>query len=258
VIIKTHAVLLRTFPYSETSTVAVWLTEDAGKVTTLIKGAQRAKSPFIGHLDLYYTCEILFYERSTRSMHILKECAPLLFRHRLRHDWRACAAASYFAYLLYRVTPDRAHQTGLYAFLNSGLEYLNRHGATVSFLFWFELKLLHLLGLAPRLGTCASCGTTLKPAPSGAVFAVDQGTMQCADCSGERSTHAHPMPPDIHAILSGWQRARTPQLASTARITGTQVAEVSRFLGRFMEYHLELPRRSRGIALDLLGRTAVT
>ena len=255
---KTHAVLLRTFPYSESSTVAVWFTEGAGKVTTLIKGAHRPRSHFIGHVDLFYTCEILFYERPTRMMHILKECSPMACRHRLREDWRACAVASYLAYLLYRIAPPRAHQAGLYELLNGALDYLDARGASAAFLFWLELRLLTLIGLAPRLRQCLGCGKSLEPAPRGAVFAIDQGGVRCPACQRDRERHDIPVLPDRLAILSAWQRARTPRLPSRARVSPPQLADVGQAIGQFMEYHLDLALPGRQIALQLLRYAPLT
>ena len=64
-IIKTQGIVLTVHPWSRTSHVVTWLTPDHGPVTTLVKGAVRPKSAFLGQYDLFYTCDILYYARAT-------------------------------------------------------------------------------------------------------------------------------------------------------------------------------------------------
>ena len=90
-IVKTQAIVLRMIPFSETSRVVLWLTRDHGKIATIIKGAHRRRSPFVGQVDLFYTCELLVYLRLFRGLHIVKECSPLKPRTPLRSRWRATA-----------------------------------------------------------------------------------------------------------------------------------------------------------------------
>ena len=49
--IKTEAICLDIRPWSRTSHVVSWLTP-MGKVSTVVKGAVRAKSQFLGQYDL--------------------------------------------------------------------------------------------------------------------------------------------------------------------------------------------------------------
>ena len=54
-IIKTQGIVLSIHPWSQTSHVVTWLTPDHGPVTTLVKGAVRTKSAFLGQYDLSAT-----------------------------------------------------------------------------------------------------------------------------------------------------------------------------------------------------------
>ena len=90
--VKAEAVCLRIVPWSRTSHIVQWLTP-TGKVTTVVKGAVRPKSFFLGQYDLNYTCEIVYYARGKGELHALRECTPLVFREGLRGDSRALALA---------------------------------------------------------------------------------------------------------------------------------------------------------------------
>ncbi|MFC1453447.1 DNA repair protein RecO, partial [Verrucomicrobiota bacterium] len=163
---RTEALVLRVTPFSDTSQIVSWLTEHGCRLVTLVKGALRPKSAFLGQYDLYYTCELLYYAKERDGIHIAKECAPLDARPRLRTDWRASAAASYLCGLIHRVTPPGGQHPELYPLAGRSLDFLCSEGAGPALIHWFELQLLGSLGLSPRLGQCSACG--LSPTPAAA------------------------------------------------------------------------------------------
>lgn len=249
---RTDAVLLRVFPYSESSQILVWLSRDHGKITTLAKGSQRPKSPMLGHFDLFYTCEILYYEKEERQLHILKECFALKDRRSFRTDWRSCAAASYLSHLLYRINPAQAHQAGLFESLDWSLDYLHEEKAFAPFLFWFELKLLRILGFAPQIQRCTSCHTSIADVAGPATFDLEHGGICCSDCKTGHTRHILPIQPASVAILSNWQRSKNPRIAMNTRLDAKQSHDIETLLGRFIEYHLEIPQANRDCALNIV------
>ena len=102
--VKTEATCLRINPWSRTSHVVSWLTP-SGRVATLVKGAVRPKSAFLGQYDLNYTCGIVYYARAHGEAHALRECFPLERRDDLRGDYAALAVASYFRALADELAP---------------------------------------------------------------------------------------------------------------------------------------------------------
>ena len=91
-IIKTTAIPLAYYPYSSTSRIVHWLTRHHGKVSTLLKGALRPKSPFLGEYELFGTSELLYFAHRPHVLHTAKECALLHPRDAFRTDWRAMQA----------------------------------------------------------------------------------------------------------------------------------------------------------------------
>lgn len=251
---KTQAIVLRCYPYSNTSRIVSWLTPEDGRIATLVKGSQRPKSLFLGQYDLFYTCELIYYARERAGIHIARECAPLKTRDRFRFDWKAAAAASYLSDLLFRVTPPDAPHHDLFDLLDSGLDQLASLGASVPFLFWFELKLLEALGLAPRLKHCLNCERELRSGARRATFSYARGGILCPACVEANPAGSLPIAPDILAILTGWQRARSSQAALSTQCTSWQLGEIEKLLGLFLSYHLDMALPSRGIALDVLKR----
>ena len=115
---KTEGIVLRSRPFSRTSRMVTWLTPDFGRVTTVIKGACRPKSFFLGQTDLGYRCELLFYRKERAGAHIAREVFPLDCREALRGNWRASVAASYVCWLLSQVTEPMLASAELYELLD--------------------------------------------------------------------------------------------------------------------------------------------
>jgi len=273
-IVKTQAVVLRMIPFSETSRVVLWLTRDHGKLATIIKGAHRRRSPFVGQVDLFYTCELLVYLRQFRGLHIVKECSPLKPRTPLRSRWRATACASYFTELIARISPLYAPHPELFRLLDMALDYFADQSALELGLFWFELKLMKVMGIAPQLKECLLCHHPLKEdnahpegplarsarqAPAGrtrvaAAFSCVRGGVLCTECAPSVGKEALPITPDILGMLRFWQSSRTWHAVQSVACTPRQVQELERILGLFMQYHLEVENLARPMALSIVRK----
>ena len=145
--IRSEAVCLSISPWSKTSHIVSWLTPD-GKISTVVKGAQRPKSFFLGQYDLNYTCEILYYARAKGELHALRECTPLEMRERLRDDFGALALAGYCRRLVSDFAPVGPDCRAWFDLLTTTLDGLS---SEVGHLVAFELKVLDLLGLEPEM-----------------------------------------------------------------------------------------------------------
>jgi recombinational DNA repair protein (RecF pathway) len=162
--IRAKAVCLAVRPWSRTSHIVAWLTP-AGRVTTVVKGAVRPKSAFLGQYDLNYTCEILYYARAKGDLHALRECTPLVRRDALRGDYRALMLADYFRRLTGELAPAGPDGAEWAALLTRALDALDadaagktaaalpaRTIAALQRLLAYEMDVLALAGLTPELG----------------------------------------------------------------------------------------------------------
>lgn len=254
-IVKTSAIVLRRHPYTETSQVVTWLTSDAGRINTLIKGAFRPKSPFGGEVDLFYTCELLYYGRHLDGLPVTREVTALNPRARLRSDWRACAVASYLCSLITRATPPQATRAAAFNWLENALDTVAREGASAPALFRHELRLLHLLGLSPRVAACLRCGTAAPPSAE-VFFSPRAGGWWCADCAADPRREEIVRAP-LHAVrlIAAWQRCTGADSPRTEAPGFTVLDAVERMLGAFILHHLDISPAPRAAALDILSRT---
>lgn len=253
-ILKSRAIALRVVPFSRTSQIVSWLTPEHGRLVTLAKGAQRPRSAFQGQLDVFYTCEVVYYAPQRSGLATLKECATLASREALRQDVRPSVCASYVCDLVHRLTPIGAPQERLFRFLELCLDTLGSRPAALSgrILHWAELRMMGLLGMAPRLSCCSVCGRTSSPEAPLNVIAIATGGAVCGGCRSRADGPFISLGLDSIAILRSWQEAETPERAQRTSCNADQRVNIGKTLGALLTYHLELPP-GREIALDLLG-----
>src|SRR5438445_6488303 len=113
---STTGLILRTYPLTETSLIVHWLTPDAGRISTVAKGARRPKSPFRGKLDLFYLADFSFTRSRRSDLHALREVS-LRERHGiLRQDLGYLQQASYCAALIQQTTETETPLPGVFDF----------------------------------------------------------------------------------------------------------------------------------------------
>jgi DNA repair protein RecO (recombination protein O) len=146
---RAHGIILRTRPFTETSLIVNWLTPDLGRISTVAKGARRAKSPFRGKLDLFYEGDFSF-QRSRRSeLHTLREVVLRETNATLRTELGFVQQASYASTLIEQTTETQTPLPEVYELFFGFLRALPKQPPRPRTVFAFELKLLRILGLAP-------------------------------------------------------------------------------------------------------------
>ena len=228
---KTAALVLDIRPWSRTSHIVTWLTPERGPIATIVKGAVRPKSAFLGQYDLFYTCELVYYVRAKGELHAIREVAPVNAREYLRGRFRATALASYASYLVKEHCPHSSEADEWYGFLGGFLDGLEGDFDFGRKMVSLEMAFLEMAGLSPDfsgadfsaevvpfsigLGRVGTGAKTLQ-LPSGAARLVAAG----AECADTESSAA-----DITAAI--------------------------RFLGLFMRYHIDMPPDIRRNTLQL-------
>lgn len=152
--IKTEAICLAIYPWSQTSHIVKWLTP-SGTVSCHVKGAVRPKSAFLGQYDLNYTCEILYYARSRGELHALRECCPKEIRADLREDFKALVLADYMRAQCAALAPSGPECANWQALLGAALDALSSRTLCLEdylqTLIIFEIGVLRLSGLYPEI-----------------------------------------------------------------------------------------------------------
>lgn len=181
---KTRAIVIRTTPFGETSSV-VWLyCREFGKLRALAKGAWRPKSGFDGGLDLLSTSQVLVLRKSSGGLDLLTE-ASLESRFRVGSSLAAVLGGLHVAELLDALTADADPQPEFFDVAHATLRRLSGwsgdDAVVPGLLASLELGLLRLAGHGPVLIHCAECLGGL-PASGRTAFAMLDGGTVCDRC----------------------------------------------------------------------------
>ena len=203
---KARAIVIRTFPFGDTSCVVNLFTREVGKLRALAKGAWRPKSSFDAALDLLSTCQVIVLRKSSGGLDLLTE-ACLEHRFRVGRSLAAFHGGMHVADLLDCLTADGDPQPELFDVAHSTLQILSAHvpheqpeppdatadlpaGLVRSLVTHTELAMLRIVGQAPALVRCAEC----RGAIAGGAripFGMLDGGVLCDRCRvGKRSVVA--------------------------------------------------------------------
>jgi len=72
-LIKTEALVLRSIPFQESSSIVRMFTREQGKIAVIAKGARRMKSGLRGFLEPLNYIEAIYYYKSTRDIQTLSK-----------------------------------------------------------------------------------------------------------------------------------------------------------------------------------------
>lgn len=199
-------------------------------MTTLVKGAVRPKSAFLGQYDLFYTCELIYYARASGELHAIREACAENMREWMRGDFRATALASYAAHLVREHCPHGTEAAEWFALLERTLDGLNGCQALEGALVAFETGFLALAGLSPDF---SGADLSRESVP----FAIDLGRVG----QGTKTV----------LVPCGAVRLLSEAGAADASATGDAV----RFLGLFLRYHIDMPPEIRRNTVRLMQRS---
>jgi DNA repair protein RecO (recombination protein O) len=190
VVRRTDPVLiLRRFPFGETSLVVHAATRSHGTVHLLAKGAYRPTSRYYAALDLFDTLELEWQETPGRELNNLVAATILVRRHRLSLNLERYKSALSVLELADLGSQEGPANAELFALASAALDRLLGPEPAERALVEFELAFLQNLGLAPAFLECAACA---GPAPASgaegskrAAFSAQGGGRLCTRCANE-------------------------------------------------------------------------
>jgi len=156
---KTAAILINRHRLTETSLIVHWCSAECGLFKTVAKGALRPKSPFIGRLDLFVSCEVVFVRSRKSDLHMLKEVHLNEPRLALRGTYARVLAASYFGELIELIAERETPLPEAHELLRLSLDYLTGHDPSEKLILRFENRLCETLGMG---GTGAGAAAILQ------------------------------------------------------------------------------------------------
>ena len=235
-----EAIILRTRAYGESDKIVTFLTDDAGKLTGIAKGAKNSRRRFANCLDPFTHVRVHFRTRPGASLVFMESC-DLLHSTGSLAEPNKFAYGSYLIELVDQLTEEAHPVPEVYRLLREGLAELQRGAATSAFLRVFELRLLHHAGYDPHLQSCARCQQSVLAAER-AYLDTLQGSILCAACRGA-DQRLVPLAGQTLAALTTLKTATLGE-ARQHRFSAGLAAEAATLLGHLLALHLPRPLRS--------------
>ncbi|MBR4917175.1 MAG: DNA repair protein RecO [Fibrobacter sp.] len=257
--IKSRAIVLHRYAYSDSSWIVKALTEECGIVSFIVKGGKRKESPFKGALDPLSLSEIVFRQNPGTELQFPKEAGVIDWHPHLRENLLSLAKAQVMAEIVMRYAPAGVPLEGEFALLENALREFDtagnspeqdspsispeQDGATrqnaapsVSagntsgvFTRWL-LDICDLWGYNLDTGTCSRCNHPLDgPA---ADFHPESGNFVCKKCLGVETPRAKP-----ETLLGFWNLRNGGTIEHPEYVENALLAYLRNHVGFMREIH---------------------
>lgn len=209
--IKSRAIVLHRYAYSDSSWIVKALTEECGIVSFIVKGGKRKESPFKGALDPLSLSEIVYRENPNTELQFVKEASIIEWHPHLRENLLDSAKAQVMAEIVLRYAPAGVPLEGEFALLEEALAALDEPAGNAPaseqpanksgvFARWL-LDICELWGYHLDMSSCSRCGKPIEGAP--ADFHPETGAFVCKNCLGVETPRARP------ETLAGFEALRS-------------------------------------------------
>ena len=233
----TQAIVLRTRPFGESDKIVSFLTENHGKLTGIAKGAKRSRKRFVNSLEPFSLVNLRFQDHTHNNLAFIQASDLLLgFKH-LMTSLEKISCASYLVEITDGLIGEREENRLVFQHLKDGLTQLEET-MSLTFITFFELKLLKLAGYQPLLDSCRRCGKGYRDQCAvGWHFSPRDGGILCELCSRFRK-EIFPLSAATLEILQNLQQEESIASSGVSPPTAT-LKEIRSAVLRFIEFHME-------------------
>ncbi len=158
-ILKTRGIVLRTFPFKESSLFCSIFTEKFGKLKLIAKGARRPKSKICGTLEPFTLSEVIFYKRETKEIYTISDAIVIENFPTIRTSESKFTACELICEFIDKTTVLEEPNKQLFEEMLGFFEKVSGIEEKIAG-FWAILMLFKLFksaGLEPNLDDCVKC-----------------------------------------------------------------------------------------------------
>lgn len=243
-IVKTEAIVLKSFDFRETSRIATFFTKEFGKVKGVLKGARKDPRKFGSSVDNFSLNDIVYYRYRNSDIHLVSQCDMKDFFSGLRDNLERMTAASYTSELVDALIVPEEKNLEIYHLMQAFLRRLQTEDDIARLVCTFQIQALSFSGFKPHLEDCISCSRKVNAQPC---FSLNLGGLVCGQCrrGPGRGETGEVTPISLGAVASilhiqnnGWDASMRMRMTPVVR------KELKYVLNHFLAFHLERHLRS--------------
>lgn len=247
-ILSTPAILLRSYPFSETSQTLRFYSESNGVLAAIARGVRKSGGRKGAGLASFAEGILNVQYKENRDLQTYREFSPTNPRRGIATDPRRLAGASVLAELILQHAESEANPA-LFANLGLGLDAMESEEASnlVPTLLAHLWPLIGDLGFAPLVEACVECGRGFGEDDLGR-FDFGAGGLRCPECTqGQRGPRLGPVArSQLQDLLAGSARADLKKPDTHLRLASD-----------FITYHISggTPLRSMAVLASLTSES---
>ena len=199
-LVDTQAIVLQTYKLADADKIVLFMTEKAGLVRGVARGARRLKSKFGASLEPFTLIQMSYFEKETRELVTIRGAEIIKSYFDASRSPEAFGGLVYLLELVKEFAPPHHADEKLFKMLRACVDYLAQsptESRAVS--AYSELWTLKLTGYLPELKACGICGTSLGESFRGQRYISHEGVLWCHGC---RKGGAQPITAEAHELLS--------------------------------------------------------
>ena len=151
-VIHTPAIVLKSFSYGESSIIAKCFSREQGKISFIIKGAKRSRSPKSVHFQPLSYVELVYNYQPKRDLQTISKVSFLEYWSKILSNLRSITLSMAILEITDKALSHQDPYPSLFSTLVDVLQEFDKDKINPNILFWFyECALLQNLGFKPDL-----------------------------------------------------------------------------------------------------------
>lgn len=233
-IVETQAIVLQTYKLADADKIVLCMTEKAGLVRGVAKGARRLKSKFGASLEPFTLIQLTFFEKETRELVTIRGAEIVESYFNAVGNIQAFGGLVYLLELVKEFALPHQADEKLFKMLRACVDFLARNPLEVNAVSAYsELWTLKLAGFLPDLKSCGVCGIRFDGSYRGRRFISHEGVLWCDTCT---KAGAQSLGGEAYLLLSSTRRTGPKEWAGKFSEAGEEsrsvVSETARRLVR--------------------------
>lgn len=230
---NTVGIVIKEYPYSESSKYIDLITPNLGIITVNVKGGRSIKNKFLSNTVLFTVSNFLLKKYYKNYYIVDAEYMDSFISKAI--DFDKLVYAFYIIELLNKTLPkEQAHQN-IYMMTATALKLLDNNVVDNDILILsYQLKLISMLGYHPVLSMCSACNDTEGPFK----FSPDQNGLICKNCFSEAKIY-YSISEEQIKILQNIIKIKFVELSKT-NYNKNDILYLNKIISEYIKYEFNL------------------
>ena len=232
-LIKTYGIILNSRPMGEWDRMIEIFSSELGRIQGIAKGARSFKNRFGGSLEPFTYCRLNLFKKGNGALYRIESADIVESFHKIREDLTLLLHSSCMVDALRRLTPFEDPSRSIFSLLHKSLERIIAGDPADKVLSYYQIRLLHISGVGPRLDSCIKCNREIKCQK--VIISMSEGGPLCTSCSSRIGGKYIVVTGGTIAVMRRWQ-STSPYHINRFVLTDNVRRELREILDMYISY----------------------